>query len=391
MSHTLVLDIGKSHKKCFVFDKNWQIVFEKSEILPTISDEDGDPCEDIDLLTNWVRDSYALVCNKPELTVTHVHATAYGASLVYLDREGSVLTPMYDYHKPYPERLYQLFQERHGNMDRIDLQTASPRLGSLNSGMQFFRLKYDQPELFERVDSALHLPQYITWLLTGQQFNELSSLGCHTRMWDFPAGKYHEWVLQEGLDQIMPPPNRWRQLVYDNKIFGCGVHDSSAALIPYLRSFDEPFILLSTGTWNIALNPFHDGSLTPEELKTDTLCYLTPGGIPVKAARLLAGPIYDEAKSAKASGDEDRYELLMGQLIYSQVAAIRRVLTPGTKIIFVDGGFAINHTFLDKLSAYFPELDWYASKTAQATALGAALLLHPLINVRDALQIKKID
>ena len=39
-------------------------------------------------------------------------------------------------------------------------KTASPLLGSLNSGLQLYRLKKEQPEVFQKIHHALHLPQY---------------------------------------------------------------------------------------------------------------------------------------------------------------------------------------------------------------------------------------
>jgi hypothetical protein len=67
------------------------------------------------------------------------------------------------------------------------------------------------------------------------------------------------------------------------------LHDSSAALIPYLVNFHEPFILISTGTWCISLNPSNNSPLTKEELKNDCLCYMTYESKPVKASRIFAG------------------------------------------------------------------------------------------------------
>ena len=71
------------------------------------------------------------------------------------------------------------------------------------------------------------------------------------------------------------------------KLAYCG--RCKAALIPYLACFQEPFILISTGTWCISMNPFNDVPLTPEELAQDSLCYLSYQGKPVKAARIFAG------------------------------------------------------------------------------------------------------
>src|SRR6185436_14045294 len=78
---------------------------------------------------------------------------------------------------------------------------------------------------------------------------------------------------------------------------GAGLHDSSAALIPYLTSFNEPFILVSTGTWCISLNPFNYSMLSDYELDQDCLCYLSYEGKPVKASRLFAG--YEHEQQVK--------------------------------------------------------------------------------------------
>ena len=66
-----------------------------------------------------------------------------------------------------------------------------------------------------------------------------------------------------------------RRLVQYNKDYGgrrirvgIGIHDSSAALLSYIRCDRKPFVLVSTGTWSIALNPFNEQLLTTSELKT---------------------------------------------------------------------------------------------------------------------------
>ena len=66
-------------------------------------------------------------------------------------------------------------------------------------------------------------------------------------------------------------------------------------MIPYLISFKEPFILLSTGTWCISLNPFNHFDLTDDQLNKDCLCYISFKGNTVKASRLFAGYEHEEA------------------------------------------------------------------------------------------------
>src|SRR5690606_1414093 len=66
---------------------------------------------------------------------------------------------------------------------------------------------------------------------------------------------------------------------------GGGIHDSSSALAAYLVKNDEPFILISTGTWSITLNPFTEEILSQSDLQNDCLNYLTIQGKSVKASR----------------------------------------------------------------------------------------------------------
>src|SRR5690606_22982826 len=70
---------------------------------------------------------------------------------------------------------------------------------------------------------------------------------------------------------------------------GIGVHDSSGALLPYLKQEKEPFALLSTGTWAISINPYNKTSLTESELNKDCLQFLSITGQPIKISRLFIG------------------------------------------------------------------------------------------------------
>ncbi len=132
------------------------------------------------------------------------------------------------------------------------------------------------------------------WLLTGRRFTDITSIGCHTMLWDFAKNRYHDWVTKEALTNLFPKVHHADHAVditlEENSIrMGIGVHDSSAALMPYLVTQHQPFLLLSTGTWNICFNPFNSHTLTREELAADCLSYLTFDGQPVKASRIFLG------------------------------------------------------------------------------------------------------
>jgi sugar (pentulose or hexulose) kinase len=412
-----VFDVGKTNKKLLLFNEQYQVVYEQSDLLPETADEDGFPCEDIHLLTKWVRDAFSRVKADHRFWIKAINFSGYGASFVLLDDHGKIAAPLYNYLKPYPTALQEQFYHAYGGQSLLCRQTASPALGSLNSGLQLYRIKHEKPALFQRVKVALHLPQYLCYMLSGNCVSEITSIGCHTHLWDFEQHRYHDWVRKEGIQEKMAPLQACGSLAgitSDGIALGVGLHDSSAALIPYLRSFREPFVLLSTGTWSISLNPFNSAPLTDEELKMDCLCYLSYEGKQVKASRLFAGQIhaqfcrelseqfgkgndyykqvaFDEALLMQAGSNgtdkileamnaaqsfEQAYHQRMDALVDEQVVKLNLVLKDAmVEQIFVDGGFAQNPVFMHLLARRLPGISVHAASMAQASSLGAAMAI----------------
>src|SRR5690606_29991438 len=221
------------------------------------------------------------------------------ASFVHLDERDGLVTPLYNYLKPYPAETEAQFYGTYGSKEDLAIATASPALGNLNSGLQLYCLKYNKPQLFDRTASSLHFPQYLSYLISGSKYSDITSIGCHTALWDFTKNQYHHWVVQEGIDQKLPPlfsSSHALDIVYNGKPLKCGIglHDSSAAFIPYIQNVEEPFLLISTGTWCISMNAFNDAPLTKEELEKDCLCYMTYEGSTVKSSRLFAGYAHEQ-------------------------------------------------------------------------------------------------
>jgi L-fuculokinase len=193
MNVIAVFDIGKTNKKLFLIDEQYRIVAEHSENFATVKDEDGEECEDLGVMTEWVRESLAKVMasREGEFKVRAVNFSAYGASLVHIGADGRPVAPLYNYLKAYPQALRRNFYDRYGGEVVLSRLTASPVLGSLNSGMQLYRIKYERPELFGRIRRSLHLPQYLSYLATGREVSEMTSIGCHTNLWNFAKQDYH--------------------------------------------------------------------------------------------------------------------------------------------------------------------------------------------------------
>lgn len=435
-----IFDVGKTNKKLFLFDEEYKIVFERSARFTETKDEDGDSCENLESLRLSVFDSLREVLREKEFNIKAINFSTYGASLVYVDQNGQALAPLYNYLKEYPEALKKQFYDTYGGEEDFSVKTSSPVLRSLNSGMQLYRMKYEKPELFKKMKYALHLPQYMSSIITGKMYSDMTSIGCHTNLWDFQNNAYHEWVTQEGVDAKLAPLFPGDEVITssfpsDNYLTGVGLHDSSAALIPYLESFREPFVLISTGTWCISLNPFNHNPLTKFELTQDCLSYMTFTGKPIKASRLFAGfehelqvkriaAHYNQAvgkyKTVKFDmaiikkflpdkplhlyfnslgfdyfdfaredlnrfkNDIEAYHYFIYTLIFKQFLSTSLALDKtNVKRIFVDGGFSKNSIYMNLLAMAFPNIEVYAASMAQATAMGAAVAIHQHWNTQQ--------
>lgn len=445
----VVFDVGKTNKKIFLFDEDYKIVFERSARFIEMYDEDGDLCENLESLRLSVFDSLREILKRKEFEIKAINFSTYGASFVYIDEYGKPLAPLYNYLKAYPEELEASFYAAYGGRETISAETASPVLGSLNSGMQLYRIKKEKPDLYKQIRYALHLPQYLSYLVSGVEYSDLTSIGCHTQLWDFKQNDYHEWVKKEGLDQKLAPiasadqvfPSEFPGNQYQ---VGIGLHDSSAALIPYLINFHEPFVLISTGTWCITMNPFNTAVLTPAELAKDCLCYLQYKGKPVKASRIFAGyeheqqvkriaahfkqnigryrhmkyeaniteellkgmkerqeldlPLGKESAFSKRDlasfpSDTFAYHQFILDLTLQQKASSSLVMAnEKVKRIFVDGGFSKNTIYMNMLALLFPDLEVFAASMAQATAIETALAIHQCWNSKpipnDLIELK---
>jgi sugar (pentulose or hexulose) kinase len=418
-----IVDAGRTNKKLLLFDESYQVVFQATAVLPETKDYDDFPSEDVEALTRFVSTSLEEVFKDSRFDVRAINFSGYGASFVLIGADGKPVCPLYNYLKPYPPELLDKFYASYGGKEKFSRLTASPVLGSLNSGMQLYRLRHENPETFQKVRFALHVPQFLSYLVTGKPFSDLTSIGCHTNLWDFTANNYHAWVKAEGIDAVLPPIVSSRTVLavnYHSKsiVAGVGLHDSSSALIPYLREFTEPFILISTGTWSISLNPFNSDPLTDVELAQDCLCYISFEGNPVKASRFFIGPEYDKqiqrisaffnqplaefehfafdpelARNLMIDPDRsapfaDRdlagfsdcisaYHQMVLELAVRQVKSTR--LTIGTRPvskIYVDGGFSHNSVFMSYLALLLTDLEVYSAAMPQGTSLGCALAIH---------------
>ncbi|GAB3586620.1 FGGY family carbohydrate kinase [Hymenobacter daeguensis] len=419
-----VFDIGKTNKKLIIFDEDRQIVSEHLHVCTDAYDEDGDACDHLPRLAQWVRAHWQALLQNPLYTVKGLNFTAYGAALVHLDARGEAFLPLYSHRKPLPAACAEQFYAALGQpAEAFARATRSPQLGMLNAGLQLYWLKYARPEQFARIHTTMHLPQYLSYLITGDKYSDYSSVGCHTALWDFERRDYHAWVYREGLDKLLAPLIRDSvSAVANGVLIGVGLHDSSAAVVACLFEHEaSDFVLLSTGAWGVVFNPFASPELTPEQLRQGCVNYLSPRGAPLLAARWPLGQEHDyqvqriadqfsvppdfyrslvlarpteqltaawlpawpatvvpealEWPLACFGTAADAYQHLMYGLV-KQLQASIELVRQNEGSLFVDGGFARNPLFMQFLGRVFPGVVIRTLEVPQATAIGALIHLE---------------
>jgi sugar (pentulose or hexulose) kinase len=426
-----VFDVGKTNKKFLLFDAGLKLVHQEEEKFDEILDDDGFTCDDIAKIETWMQACLSGIIKAGAYNIKALNFTTYGASLMHLDSKGNRLTPVYNYLKSMPDDVLNGFYESWGGVEEFSRKTASPALGMLNSGLQALWLKKKKPEVFSRVKVVLHFPQYLSYFFTNTLVSEYTSIGCHTAMWDFDNQRYHPWLNGSGI--ILPQP------VSNTKVSdvmieghpvktGIGIHDSSSSLVPYFKGTKEQFILISTGTWCIFMNPFNTEPLTAAQLRKDSLCYMSIQQKQVKSSRLFLGHIHDvnieklnghfgveSAYYKKVKTDDkkisnllknsneriffrqgvpsdyidnlvnlsrfntfdDAYHQLMSDLVDLGMESLNLIIPADdrTKVVYISGGFARNDIFIRLLASRLPDKKVYTSEVDNSTALGAAMVV----------------
>lgn len=440
----VIFDIGKTNKKVLLFDSELKVVLEKNESFQEISDDDGFLGDDIVKLEKWIEDTLEGLLTSKEYNITGVNFSTYGASLIYLDKEGERLTPLYNYLKKLPGEISKSIYADNGGMLEFSRKTASPILGFLNSGLQIKWLQKEKPDVYSKVKNVLHFPQYLSYRFTGEITSEYTSIGCHTALWDFDNQEYHSFAKTFDFDLPKPIANN---TVFDvnfrgnNTKVGIGIHDSSSSLVPYLLSNKKEFILISTGTWCIAMNPFNNEPLTQYELNDDCLCFLSVKQEQVKSSRFYLGYIHevnakllsnyfgldnDAFKSVKLDNSiiellndkygsqkvffkngitknyldeivdisqftsfDEAYHQFMIDLTWYSIKSIENVISKSdtSDKIFITGGFAKNDIYIKLLAGYFIDKDIYTSEVDNASALGAASVIWGEVNKNTELNL----
>ncbi|MEL6465306.1 MAG: FGGY-family carbohydrate kinase [Pseudomonadota bacterium] len=299
--HVAVVDIGKTNAKLVLVDRDTlaelATLTRPNTVLP------GPPWPHFDVDGHWSFLLDGLRQFQAAFGIDAISVTTHGACVALLDRNGDLAAPILDYEHTGPDVLADSYAAIRPSFT----ETGSPKLaGGLNIGAQLFWQFEVDPDLRGRTAQIVTYPQFWGARLTGATATDITSLGCHTDLWNPHLGDFSALVgTLELTDKVAPvrkpsdilgtlrPEIAEQTGLPKETPVACGIHDSNASLLPYVLRRTPPFSVISTGTWVIAMSI--GGKAVRLDPDRDTLCNVTALGQPAPSARFMGGREHDLA------------------------------------------------------------------------------------------------
>jgi sugar (pentulose or hexulose) kinase len=290
-----VIDIGKTNAKFAVVDLESRSEIAVRKMPNTVLQRGTYPQFDVEVLWTFLTGAIA------ELNAIHkldaLSITTHGASAALVAEDGSLVLPVLDYEHAGPDALDADYSKVRPPFSE---SFTPPLPGGLNLGKQLFWQARRFPEAFAKAKWILTYPQYWSFRLTGVAASEITSIGCHTDLWDFNAEQFSSLVRNEGWTEKFPPirpasdalgpvlPELAQRLGLPEGIpVHCGIHDSNASLLPHVLTRTPPFAVVSTGTWVVICAP--GGDLVHLDPARDSFSNIDALGHHVPSARFMGG------------------------------------------------------------------------------------------------------
>lgn len=402
MKKIAVIDIGKTNAKLALVDLDslteLAVVTRPNRVLQT------PPYPHFDAGGIWEFILLNLRAMQRDHGFDGISITTHGATAALLDANGALAAPILDYETVAIDDTRPAYDALRPD---FGLTGAPPLPMGLNLGAQFYWQLARDPSLAARVASIVTYPQYWGYLLTGKLACDVTSLGCHTDLWQPLAGDWSSLPAALGLAGKFAPclaPSAVLGMCLPAFGLGeipvlCGIHDSNASLLPHLIGRVPPFSVVSTGTWVISMAI--GGAAVTLDPAQDVLINVNAMGAPVPSSRFMGGRIYDQftrgavatvqdAEAVDQTGltltealefshppeTDGMAEVALGRYLARRTAGCLAMIGANGPTL-IEGPFSANPWFLAAL-AQITGRQVIASPSRTGTAVGAAMLFKGL-------------
>ncbi|HZR20596.1 MAG TPA: rhamnulokinase family protein [Verrucomicrobiae bacterium] len=245
-----------------------------------------------DVLRIWseIQDGLGLARKRFGASIISVGADTWGVDYVLLDRRGELLGQPFHYRD---RRTNGVMERAFRKVPRGEIfaQTGLQFM-QLNTLFQLLATKATNPELLERADCLLFMPDFVHWALCGSraaEFTIASTSQCLnpvTRKWSknllknvgLPLGIFPEVISPGSLLGKLRPGVAERTGLAGLKVIAPPAHDTASAVagVPTRNTGRPNWAYLSSGTWSLMGVEVEKASLTA---RTQELNLTNEGGL----------------------------------------------------------------------------------------------------------------
>jgi sugar (pentulose or hexulose) kinase len=433
----IVLDVGKTLSKLSLWTADG-VLIDKVARPNARCKTDGVAVLDANGIATWTLAS--LRSFAAQATISAIITVGHGAGVAVL-QEGRLAFAPLDYEQKIPEAVIADYRAQRDPF----ADTGSPALPlGLNIGSQLHWLEMRDPSCLTST-TLVPWAQYWSWFLTGVATSEVTSLGCHSDLWNPVNADYSELAKNRDWAQKFAPMAKAGDVIGmlkpefglgDKVAVHAGIHDSNAALLA-ARGFPEiandEATVYSTGTWFIAMrSPREPVNLSDLPESYDCLVNVDAFGQPVPSARFMGGREIEEiigvdtrrvdivpdqpallaaVAAVLESGamllptlapgcgpfpkgearwiaqPEDWYQRRAAACLYAALVADASLnLIGAANILLVEGRFAEAEVFVRALASLRPNMRVFTSNAHNDVSLGALRLINPSIQPSGSLK-----
>ena len=195
--------------------------------------------------------------------VSTIGIESWGVDFGLIDQEGKLLQAPYSYRD---EKFSVGREEAKALMEEFELfQNSGNQIMTINTVYQLLSLKKINPEIYEKADKLLMIPDLLFYLLTGEKIGE-ESIWSTTGLYDLTKKTVSEHLfsklqLRQNLVPKIVRAGEWKGNTKNAKLEKlrdlsidvipvCG-HDTASALLMIDRNEEDASLFLSCGTWSL--------------------------------------------------------------------------------------------------------------------------------------------
>ncbi len=276
MNKYLAIDFGASSGRHIIGTKeNGKIVLKEVHRFDNgPKKKNGHLCWDTEYLFNEIKKGLKK-CGEAGEKPDFLGIDTWGVDFVLLDKDGQVLGDPVSYRdsrtKGMDEEVYKIIPEEK-LYERTGIQYAI-----FNTIYQLMAIKKNDPEIMEKAETCLMLPDYFQYLLTGVAMSEYTEattsnlVDPKTCQWDYELIEKLGFKKSLFKELVMPgtvvgplKKELKEELGFDCTVIKAASHDTASAVMSVPTTDEKDNLYISSGTWSLMGVENREAICTPE-------------------------------------------------------------------------------------------------------------------------------